>query len=665
MSLQSVAHPDIAKVHSMLSKMDGPQLQQFASTHQDNAIYVSLAMQVDKDRKQEMQRLQALMSGQEQPKVISQAVAALNPQGMAPPGMGGQGGAPMPPPGGPQGQMPPQGMPPQGPPGMQMPPAMPPGPPQQMPPPSGPSAAPQGLAGLPAPNMQGMADGGIAGYPDAGEAVGYADGGVPRYDGAVTSLVRTPNVSMMPEMLRDPGYNPWQNPPNIAQLYGDQPTMGTAADAIEEMTRKNALKDLFARPGMQKFVADLEAGRIRPSAEETGKVIPMTPGQGALNVPTAAQLASAIKGAQGQPPYRPTGIATIKAPSIPTLATPTLERTPYEVGDKPTVAAVKGEVGQLVDPSELMTQVQGAQAGLRKMGKEAETYYEANKPTKNLFSETLARLNKEEELGASKKEQAQGMALMMAGFKMMESPYGGKGLGAVLRNIGAGAKVGAENYSSAVEKLEVAAERRNQQRTTIEAARDAAERGDFATRMNLMQHGQQLNAQADALGVSAAQDLFKTNAAAAERLYTAGQALYNTNKNVKAQLGSEENRTQFSAEAADRRAMFGAKMEMLKTQYEQAGANARAMAPTPEMRMALALGGNNLEAGLRKAAEIAAGKTDLAKLYVQSKAEYDAKNPMGGQPFISPQEFVSLYNQVSAFRSPPAATGSPTGKVFQ
>jgi len=163
MSLQSVAHPDIAKVHAMLSKMDGPQLQQFAAAHQDNAIYVSLAMQVDKDRKEQMQRLQALMSGQEQPKVIPQAVAALNPQGMAPPGMGAQqqGGAPMPPPGGPQGQMPPQGMPPQGPPpGMQMPPSAPP---------PGPAPGPQGIAGLPAPNLQGMADGGIAGYADGGE----------------------------------------------------------------------------------------------------------------------------------------------------------------------------------------------------------------------------------------------------------------------------------------------------------------------------------------------------------------------------------------------------------------------------------------------------------------------------------------------------------------
>ena len=552
-----------------------------------------------------------------------------------------------------------------------------------------------------------MADGGIAGYADEDEAVGYADGGVVHmqvggstedamrahgrslgyppelvesliqrervaagnappqrnlpYVPASTSTVGTPNISM----FRDPGYDPFKNPPTTRQLYGDQPTLGTAADAIEEMTRKNAAKDLFARPGMQQFVADLEAGRVRPSAEEPGKVLPMTPGQGALNVPTAAQLAGAIKGAQGQPPYKPTGIATIKAPSVPTLATPTLERTPYEVGDQPTVAAIKGKVGQLVDSSDLMTKIESAQADLRRQGKEAMDFYEKNKPTKNLFSETVARLDKEDALGVNKKEQAQAMALMMAGFKMMESPYGGKGLGAVLRNIGAGAKVGAENYSSAVEKFEAAAERRNQQRTTIEAARDAAERGDFAARMNLMQHGQQLSAQANALGVSAAQDLFKVNADIGTKLLAAAETQYNTNKNVAAQLGSEERRAQFSTEAADRRAMFGAKMEMLKTQFEQAGANARAMAPTAEMRMAMALGGGNLEAGLRRAAEISAGKTDMAKLYVQSKAEFDAKNMNPQKQFMSPQEFISLYNTVSSFRSPPAAIGSPTGKVFQ
>jgi hypothetical protein len=324
--------PNIAKLQPMLERMTGPQLQQFAAMHHDDAVAVGLAMQIDKSRKEEVSRLQALMSGQKQPTVIDQAMQALgNPQQQM---QGGpQGGAPMPPPGGPQGQMPPQGMPPQGPPGMQMPPQAPP--------------APQGVAALPAPNMEGMADGGIAGYADEDEAVGYADGGVVHMagggldedairaqgrslgldDAAIDRFIAgrkaqapqrelpfTPAATSAVSMFRDPGYDVFKNPPTTRQLYGDQPTLGTAADAIEEMTRKNAVKDLFARPGMQQFVTDLEAGRVRPSAEEPGKVLPMTPGQGALNVPTAEQVSTALaarKSAPPQPPATPrTGAST-------------------------------------------------------------------------------------------------------------------------------------------------------------------------------------------------------------------------------------------------------------------------------------------------------------------------------------------------------------------
>jgi hypothetical protein len=257
------------------------------------------------------------------------------------------------------------------------------------------------------------------------------------------------------------------------------------------------------------------------------------------------------------------------------------------------------------------------------------------------------------------------MALMMAGFKMMDAPYGGRGLGALLRNAGAGAKIGAESYGAAIDKLEAAAEKRAQQRTTIEAAQDAAARGDFNARLGLVQHGQQLKAQADALGISAASTIFGTNATVGATLYSSALNTYNTNKNVAAQLKSDENRAQFAADSADRRAVFGARMDMLKAQYEQAGANARAMAPTAEMRMAIALGGGNLEAGLRKAAEIAAGKENLGKLYVQSKTEFDAKNMDSNKQFMSPQEFMSLYNQVTTMRSPPAPTGTPAGRIFR
>jgi hypothetical protein len=363
--------------------------------------------------------------------------------------------------------------------------------------------------------------------------------------------------------------------------------------------------------------------------------------------------------------YKPAGIATLKAPTVPNIDTPRLTSTPYDVGDKPTVAASKADVGQLVDSSDLMTQVQGAQSGLRKMGDDLLKYYDEKKPTKDVFSETVKRLDKEDALAVDKKGQAQGMALMMAGFKMMESPYGGRGLGALLRNAGAGAKIGAESYNAAIDKLEAAADKRAQQRTTIEAAQDAAARGDFNARLGLVQHGQQLKAQADALGISAASTIFGANATVGATLYSSALNTHNTNKNVAAQLKSDENRTQFAADSADRRAVFGTQMDMAKAEFEQARADKRALAPTPEMRMALALGGGNLEVGLRKAAEIAAGKDNIGKLYLQNKTEFDAKNYDPNKQFMSPVEFMSLYNQITTMRSPPPATGTPAGRIFR
>jgi hypothetical protein len=317
MSLQSVAHPDIAQVHSMLSKMDGPQLQQFAAAHQDNAIYVGLAMQVDKDRKAESQRLQALMSGKEQPNVMQQTIAALNPQGMAPPGMGqqGQGGAPMPPAGGPQAPMPPQGMPPAPPPGMQMPPAAPP--------PSGPGAASPGIAGLPAQNIQNMADGGIAGYADDEEPVVRMAGGTP------------------PSMFRDPGYDPWKRPPTIAQLYGDTvdpeatSTFGELVKGAGQSIGRGLTGIGRGLQGAVQFIQDvgnplknprvLEANRLTQAAQVTpGMFEALTPAERTRREAEAANLSSTFPLSDySNEGYgrTPSGVAALPAAAAATIAT--------------------------------------------------------------------------------------------------------------------------------------------------------------------------------------------------------------------------------------------------------------------------------------------------------------------------------------------------------
>lgn len=109
---------NVNQITSMLAKLADPALQQYAAMHKDNPYIVSLAVAESARRKE----LRAAGAGQgamqPQPKVADAAIAEM-------------------------------GLPEQ-----------------------------QGIGALPAPNMQGMADGGIAGYDDREAVELMADGGV-------------------------------------------------------------------------------------------------------------------------------------------------------------------------------------------------------------------------------------------------------------------------------------------------------------------------------------------------------------------------------------------------------------------------------------------------------------------------------------------------------
>ena len=153
-----MAVPNPTQITSTLRMMPDQQLQQYAAMHKDDPYIFPMAFAESNARKEMRASQQAQAMGQQQPKVVDQDLMEMGQPPMPPQGMPPQGG----PQGGPQG-MPPQGMPPQG------------MPPQGMPPQGRPQMAQQrlpeqqGIGALPAPNMQHMADGGIAGYADGGE----------------------------------------------------------------------------------------------------------------------------------------------------------------------------------------------------------------------------------------------------------------------------------------------------------------------------------------------------------------------------------------------------------------------------------------------------------------------------------------------------------------
>jgi hypothetical protein len=153
---------DQRDITSQLRMMDDRVLQQYAAMHKNDPYVFPLAFQESQNRQKVRMSGQAQMAGQEMPKVADAALMAMTPQA-----------AP---------QQAPQG---------------------------------QGISNLPAPNMQRMADGGIAGYEDDEEGmatggmggmfnfaqqsepvVRMAGGGVARYNGATGSV-----TGVSPELL--------------------------------------------------------------------------------------------------------------------------------------------------------------------------------------------------------------------------------------------------------------------------------------------------------------------------------------------------------------------------------------------------------------------------------------------------------------------------------
>jgi len=114
---------DQRDITSQLRMMDDRVLQQYAAMHKNDPYVFPLAFQESQNRQKVRMSGQAQMAGQEMPKVNDAALMAMAPQAA--------------PPQAPQGQ---------------------------------------GISNLPAPNMQRMADGGIAGYEDDEE--GMATGGM-------------------------------------------------------------------------------------------------------------------------------------------------------------------------------------------------------------------------------------------------------------------------------------------------------------------------------------------------------------------------------------------------------------------------------------------------------------------------------------------------------
>jgi len=406
----------IQDVTDSLALMPDAALQKYAMMNKDDPYIMSLAMS-ENNRRQKLRAAQQGQAGQmPAPKVVDQAIASINP----PP-------AP-----------PPQAMPPQQP----MPQAQP-----QLP-------EDQGIAQLPAPNMQGMADGGIAGYAPGGFAVGNS---IPEGAMVMGNMYVDPDTG---ERKYLPGVEPGRS--SMAGM-----TMGEALSNAGKFAREK-LEDLLVSGAYskKKNAERRQAEAAADAATAPDYKVPLVnyPVDKPVLPPTGADQGRGKSGGPSEKELIAAGVARDKAaapdtgigsPStgesradtrggIPTLTTAT---TPADAAAE--LSAIKAS-----QKPEVPTEIKSAYDDIG-TAKRAAIDAEETQRQKDLkamgpaFADREARLKTKQSRVDQQERDVAPMALMEAGFAMMSgtSPH-------ALSNIGAGALIGTKTYKAGLDKIE-------------------------------------------------------------------------------------------------------------------------------------------------------------------------------------------------------------------
>jgi hypothetical protein len=339
----------------------------------------------------------------------------------------------------------------------------------------------QGIAQLQAPNLEGMADGGIAGYADGGMTEGsefdYAQrsepvvrmaggGEVPRYN--QQGLVRYGGAYGGKNLLpATSGYEGMGIGEFFTQAGSDMynalmPTIapGSQEENVEERNRKRKQKLLEEeqkkrmekykgrRSGKESdFAAEEALADLRAAAKEIDKT--------ASNVPPGAGAPGA--GAPGAEP-KPQGGLPTGGPSI---------KDAQDLSNKfYNFKAIEGklEQNQAQERQDIFNEKEAReakQAALKKAQGPAMAGYE--------------KLLKSEELQDTTDKEKAGLTALFKGFLGMAA---GESPNAAV-NIAKGAMSGLEEYSGAMKEFKKSARERNKGFAAIEEARRAEDRGDL------------------------------------------------------------------------------------------------------------------------------------------------------------------------------------------
>jgi len=588
-----------------MSRMELPQLQQYATLHKNDPYIVTLALSIANQKKQ-MKAGQAGQAGmQPQPKVADQQIAQM----LAPP-------------------------------------------PQQMP------AAPQqalpedqGIGQLPAQNMQNMAEGGIVAFDEGG---------------ATSPLGRlfTPTPEQQRQAAVLQAYRRKQA--EMKQLGGSFGLKSQTPEQKTEFDRVTAeaeyLQKLQNNPNYVPPAGSPLANEAQPSAAPA--VAPAAPvvGQDGSQPPVSGAAASAAAASSSEDAYM-TGINNLLKGSQTGGAKTTLDAKRYDVTAPQLASATPKDMADrlaaAMGPNPTESPLAGQQTELNKANvasrqKYADDLEKQFKEQGLAFTDTLNKLTSKEARVKTMEDNQLGMSMFEAGLAMMagDSPY-------AMVNIGKGAQVGTKKYMEIQEKVEGARDKIDDAKMKIEEFRrneanmNAREQRLAKKDVNdAVSSGAQasLNLMREQYGLKHAEGLsFVNNSYQLEQFNATQTTLANTH--------NQSMRGALDMAAADRESRERTAANQNRTQLGLAALEAKRL--PAEVRGVMVLGtgktdAERYESGLRKMTELTADKT--GRVYAEAYAKHVEDSRKNITTPMTPEEFATNMKAVLEAMNPSKPT---------
>jgi hypothetical protein len=570
----------------------------------------------------------------------------------------------------------------------------------------------QGIAQLPTPNMQRMADGGIAGYEDDEE--GMATGGmggmfnfaqqsepvvrmsgggaVQKFAGKGESLVRTTDGGKtwtldIPKTIRDPSVPYYREIPNPAAKLADMkfssreaaleaattastkfssargaepysppvgaalPTVSNTYDATDDVQRIR----LANRPVSEIADSRNRFGKTEQTATFQGPNDPITPRfqPGVSDAPVPPAPAAATSNVAAPPAAAPPDVAPPAAGGVADLlpAVPKLN-TSFKPAAAPTVdeAVAQGDkfFNSKARINEINRQVLQEQMDANTVKENSIEALAAFNKKQGPAYEGYEQTLKKEELQDATDKEKAGLMALFKGFLGVAA---GESPNAAV-NIAKGALLGVDDYNVAMKDLKKSAKERNKEFQFIQQARRAEERGDF-DKVQMYEDKASTARQASArFGLAAINDITNAGGKASADIYQNLRTI-TSNENIAGAREAGLN-TRFMAEQTglNARAVLG-----------ENRADARAQMLTGDARTALMLGTGNtqaerLKSGMAVLQELSTDKSGAKT--VETLAKINADRAKNGEAPISMADLVASAREYSALMYPKVGNDAPT-----